>query len=142
MLTDFFIGTPALVQEMDISQTPASRLRCLRGRRTDPIKLVQLHCSISGMAFAEASTLLDSMLIREASKNGPWIFLLPGMVEGWLMSASPEDIDRIGVKWAATEEWILDRGTPQTIIPYLAAIAELAREARTQGQGLYVWMSL
>lgn len=94
------------------------------------------------MAFAEASTLLDSMLIREASKNGPWIFLLPGMVEGWLMSASPEDIDRIGVKWAATEEWILDRGTPQTIIPYLAAIAELAREARTQGQGLYVWMSL
>jgi len=142
MLTDFFIATPAEVQALDIAQTPARSFRCLRAKRADPVKIVQLQCCIDGGSFEQRMPLLDTMLIRQAGHEGPWVFRLPDVLESRLAAASTEEIDHFGRAWAATEEWSRDGGTPQTIVPFLAAIAQFAAEARAQQRSVYIWMSL
>src|SRR5262245_44056609 len=119
MLTDFFIATAAEVQALDIGQSPAASVRCLRAKGTDPVKIVQLQCCIDGASFEERMPLLDSMIVRQAGDDGPWISQLPEALESRLASASPEELDRVGRAWAATEEWKRDGGTPQNIIPFL-----------------------
>ena len=142
MLTDFFVATPAEVKALDITQTPATSVRCLRAQRTDPVKIVQLQCCIDGASFAERMPLLDTMLMRQAGEEGPWIFKLPEVLESRLATASADELDRFGKLWAATEEWTRDGGTPQIIVPFLAAIAQFAVEARAQKRSVYIWMSL
>lgn len=142
MLTDFFTATPAEVQALDIAQSPAATVRCLRAKRTDPVKIVRLQCCIDGASFAERMPLLDTMPVRQAGKEGPWIFRLPEVLEDRLAIASPDELDRFGKSWAATEEWTRDGGTPQVIVPFLAAIAQFAVEARAQQRSVYIWMSL
>lgn len=142
MLTDFFIATPAEVQALDITQTPATSVRCLRAQRTDPVKIVQLQCCIDGAPFAERMPLLDTMLVRQAGEDGPWVFQLPEILESRLATAGANELDRFGKLWAATEEWTRDGGTPQIIVPFLAAIAQFAVEARAQKRSVYIWMSL
>jgi hypothetical protein len=142
MLTDFFIATPPEVQALDIAQTPATTVRCLRAKCTDPVKIVQLQCCIDGASFEERMPLLNKMLVRQAGEEGPWIFQLPEVLATRLASASTDELDRFGRAWAATEEWQRDRGTPQTIVPFLTAIAQFAVEARTQNRSVYIWMSL
>jgi hypothetical protein len=142
MLTDFFVATLAEAEALDITKSPAVSLRCLRASRTDPVKIVQLQCCIDGASFQERMPLLDAMLVRQAGEEGPWVFRLPEVLETRLASASKEDIERFGKAWAATEEWRRDGGTPQTIIPFLGAIAQFAADARAQERSVYVWMSL
>ena len=142
MITDFFISTPSEVQALDIAQTPAITVRCLRATRADPVKIVQLQCCIDGASFKERMPLLDTMLVRHAGDEGPWIFRLPDVLESRLATASPDELDRFGKSWAATEEWTRDGGTPQIIVPFLAAIAQFAFEARAQQRSVYIWMSL
>jgi hypothetical protein len=142
MLTDFFIATPAEVQALDITQSPATSVRCLRAKRTDPVKIVQLMCCIDGVPFKERLPLLDTMFVRDAGEEGPWILRLPEVLESQLATASKDELDRFGKSWAATEEWTRDGGTPQIIVPFLAAIAQFAVEARAQQRSVYIWMSL
>jgi hypothetical protein len=142
MLTDFFTASPAEVQALDIAQSPAATVRCLRAQRADPIKIVQLQCSIDGAPFAVHEPLLDTMLVRQAADEGPWFFRLPEVIESQLAAASPAELNRIGKSWAATEEWTRDGGTPETIIPLVTAIAQFAVEARSQKRSVYIWMSL
>ena len=142
MLTDYFVSTPVEVQALDIAQTPANSVSCLRAKRTDPVKIVQLQCCIDGVPFEQRMSLLDTMLVCQAGQEGPWIFRLPDVLERRLASASAEEIDRFGKAWAATEEWTRDGGTPRTIVTLLGAIAQLAVEARAQEQSVYFWMSL
>jgi hypothetical protein len=132
MLTDFFIATPAEVQSLDIAQSPATSVRCLRAQRADPVKIVQLQCCIDGAPFAERMSLLDTMLVRQAGEEGPWIFQLPEILESRLATASADEVNHFGKLWAATEEWARDGGTPQIIVPFLAAIAQFTVEARAQ----------
>jgi hypothetical protein len=142
MITDFFIATPAEVQAFDIAQSPAKSVRCLRAKRTDPVKIVQLMCCIDGVSFNDRLPLLNTMFVRDAGEEGPWIFRLPEILESRLATASENELDRFGKLWAATEEWTRDGGTPQIIVPFLAAIAQFAVEARDQQRAVYVWMSL
>jgi len=86
--------------------------------------------------------LLDTMLVRQAGEEGPWIFRLPDVLESRLATASPEELIGFGKSWAATEECTRDGGTPQVIVPFLAAIAQFAVEARAQQRAVYIWMSL
>jgi hypothetical protein len=142
MLTDFFIATTAEVQALDITRGPSAQVQCLRAKRTDPVKIVQLQCCIEGVPFEQRMPLLDTMLVREAAQEGPWVFRLPEALESTLASSSVSDIERYGRAWAATEEWQRDGGTPEQIVPFLAEIAHLASSARTQQSSVFVWMSL
>jgi hypothetical protein len=142
MLTDFFIATPTEVQALNIALSPATSVRCLRAKRTDPVKIVQLMCCIDGVPFSERLPIFNTMLVRDAGEEGPWIFRLPESLESRLATASPDEVDRFGALWAATEEWIRDGGTPQTVVPFLAAIVQFAIEARSKEQSVYIWMSL
>jgi hypothetical protein len=142
MLADFFIAPAAEVQSLDITQTPATGARCLRTKRIDPVKIVQLQCCFDGVPFAERMPLLNTMLVRQAGEDGPWIFQLPKAVENQLATARTDELDRLGKLWAATEEWTRDGGTPQIVVPLLTTIAHFAVEARAQRQSVYIWMSL
>ena len=89
MLSDFFIATPAEVQEVDIARGPSTSTQCLRAKRTDPVKLVQLQCCIEGVPFEERLPLIDQMFVRNAGDDGPWICRLPDVLQRRLASASP-----------------------------------------------------
>ncbi len=139
MITDFFTATQAEVQSLDIAKGPS---QCLRAKRTDPVKLVQLQCCIDGVPFEQRLPLLDQMLVRDGGEDGPWIYRLPEVLQGRLAAASAADVERFGRAWAATDEWKRDGGTPDLIVPFLAEIARLAAKAAAQQRAVFVWMCL
>jgi hypothetical protein len=142
MLTDFFIATPAEVQALDIAHGPSANGQCLRAKRTDPVKIIQLQCCIEGVPFEQRLPLLDEMMVRDGGEEGPWIFRLPDVLQSRLASASQQEIQQFGRAWAATEEWTRDGGTPDLIVPFLGEIAQLASQATAQQRSVFVWMCL
>lgn len=138
MLTDFFSATAAEAEALDITRGPSAQTQCVRAKRVDPVKIVQLLCCIEGVPFEQRLSLLDTMFVRDAGEDGPWIIRLPELLEGALASFSLEDIDRYGREWAATEEWQRDGGTPDWIVPFLGEIARLASSARAQQRSVFV----
>lgn len=141
MLTDFFIATPAEVEALDIARGPSANGQCLRAKRTDPVKIVQLQCCIEGVPFEQRLPLLDEMMMR-GGEEGPWIFRVPNTLQSRLASASEQDIRQFGRAWAATEEWTRDGGTPENIVPFLQEIARLASQATAQQRSVFIWMCL
>ena len=142
LLTDFFIAAPSDIDVLDISQSPVGRFPGLEAKRTDPVKIVQLQCCIDGRTFEEHLPLLDEMSVRDDGQEGPWLFRVPQILCDALASATPDDIDRHGRAWAATEEWTADGGTAADIVPYLAEIAQLASRAKAEQRSLFMWMCL
>ncbi len=117
-------------------------MHVVHAKRVDPVKIVQLQCCIEGVPFEERLPLLDTMLVRDAGEDGPWIIRLPELLESSLASFSLADIDRYGRAWAATEEWQMDDGSPDWIVPFLGEISRLAASARAQQRSVFVLMSL
>ncbi len=57
-----------------------------------------------------------------------------------LVEADADRIAELAREWAKTEEWVLDGGTPENLLPFLTNITSMAREANAD-QSLYVWAS-
>ncbi len=142
LLSDFFIATPNEVQDADIAQTPVGRFPGLLAKRTDVIKIVQLQCIVEGSLFDDHVAGLDALFVRTMSDEGTWIVRVPDSLFEFLYSAEANRIRTVGKQWAETEEWRLDRGSPDDIILFLDQICQLARMAKSAGKELYVWISL
>src|ERR1700690_1691325 len=96
MLTDFFVGNAEDVQLMDIAKSPSAEFQCLRAKRVDPVKIVQLQCCIEGASFNERVKLLDEMLVRDADKAVLGFFVCRKSWKlSWLRSAKPIAIDLV-----------------------------------------------
>lgn len=142
ILSEFFFATPAEVQAVDIAQSPAGRFPGLRAARTDVVKIVQLQCLVDGSKFDDHVRSLDALFVRTQSDDGPWVVRVPDSLFEFLATAEAERVQTVGTQWAQTEEWRLDGGTPDNIIPFLGQMCQLARMAKSAGKELYVWICL
>jgi hypothetical protein len=142
LLSDFFVATADEVNGLDLSQSPANRFLCLRARRTDVVKLVQLQCLVDGTRFQDHVRELDTLFVRSAGDKGPWVVIVPKPLVDALSESSDAQISALGRRWAETDEWVRDGGTPENIVPFLRDIVRLAQQSKRENKSLYIWISV
>jgi hypothetical protein len=142
LLSDFFVAAANELDQLDLAKGPATHFRCLRASRTDVVKIVRLQCLVDGTRFEDRLGGLDSLFVRTAGDDGPWIIGVPEPLVSKLATCNEEEINSLGTRWAKTEEWVLDGGKPENIVPLLLEIVKLARQAEQENKKLYVWISL
>ncbi len=118
---------------------------CLGSKGIDCIKLGTLSQILAGRPLDDIDAIVNFMIndaLDQTSDNGPWVFLMPEQLER-AIAAIGEDIEEdIASKWAATEEFVLDRWQPADVEEYLHDLIVHARKASAAGKSLLLWMSL
>jgi hypothetical protein len=142
LLSDFFIATKAEVDSLDIRVSPAASLPAVQARSVEAVKLTQLQCIIDGSVFSDHLEDLGAMMVKSEGADGPWVFLVPGLIGRTLAESDEHKVRDLAIAWASTDEWNLDGGKPEEIIPLLNNLGGLARRANAENRELYVWLSL
>jgi len=121
------------------------RWPCLESKGIDQVKLGTLSQILNNRPIDDVNTvaafMVDAMLDKR-SDEGPWVFLVPEQLQSALASLDEEAQDSVAEKWAATEEFILDRWQPADVEEYLKDLVAHARKSRAAGKSLLLWMSL
>ena len=141
LLSDFFIATTAEVDAFDINDGPAGSLPTFQAGSVDVVKLTQLQCIIDGSVFGDHLAELGRMRVRSEGDDGPWVFCVPDVITRTLAEADESRLQQIASAWALTEEWQLDGGRPEDLIPLLNNVGGLAKRANVENRGLYLWVS-
>jgi hypothetical protein len=132
----------------DILNARGAHLRkwtCLESKEIDGIKLGTLAAILQGKSVddndAVVSFMGDGAIVAEAGKGGPWIFEVPEVLVSGIAGLQEDAYYEIATKWAATEELVLDRWSPDDT-EHLVDTVKLAGMATGAGKGLLLWMSL
>jgi hypothetical protein len=101
-------------------------------------KIVTLHCLLTGDLFDDACVLYEPIYLSAA--EGALVLRMSEDVVARLAALEEEALAAVAAELTATEEFE-DAGWPEEDIgDMLAALADLARLAESQGQTLFVWM--
>jgi hypothetical protein len=101
-------------------------------------KIVTLHCLLTGDLFDDACVLYEPIYLSAA--EGALVLRMSEEVVARLAALEEEALAAVAAELTATEEFE-DAGWPEEDIgDMLAALADLARLAESQGQTLFVWM--
>jgi hypothetical protein len=146
ILSDIIIAEPA--EAAAINAAGGAHLQhwpCLASKGIDCIKLWTLSQILAGRPLddidAVARFMINSVLDR-TSDDGPWVFLIPEQLQRAIAATSEDGEEDIAAKWAATEEFILDRWQPADVEEYLHDLIAHTRKACAAGKSLLLWMSL
>jgi hypothetical protein len=85
----------------------------------------------------------DSQALEELSMRkdgGTWLFRFPPAFVAKLSEADAGNLDLMAAQWVQTGE--LHGATAAEVLPVLRELTELARRAKSQGKGLFLWGSL
>jgi hypothetical protein len=118
---------------------------CLEAKGIDTIKLGTLSQILADRPVDDinfvAKFMMDSIL-DQASDEGPWVYLVPDHLQSALIGLDEEAEESIAGKWAATEEFRLDRWKAVDVEEYLHDLVIQARKARDADKSLLLWISL
>jgi hypothetical protein len=142
LLSDFFIASTNEIQSLNILQSPGKTFPAVQARAIELVKITKLQCIIDGSVFNDHIKDLDGMIVRSAGDDGPWIILLPNIITKTLLESNETKLADIGKSWAVTEEWVLDGGKPENIIPLIKNLTNLAKKAQAEKRSIYLWVSL
>lgn len=107
----------------------------------DPVKLIKLEMILTGVTFEEA--LRDATAgYRRSVDDERWLVGIRPTLTAALAAVPENDVSATAERWAATEEWLLDRGTAAALTPLLASLSELARSAQASGRRLFLLMGM
>ncbi len=120
--------------------SPAAELGGIDIKGIDTVKFSTLHAIVSGRPFTDIIGEYEPTAM--ASDEGPWVTRIPQELVARLGEISPEERGRIAARWAATEEFRLDRWDAPDVAAALDAICELAARSITANGALFLWMSL
>ena len=96
VLSDFFIATEKEVQSFDASASPVNSFPTLQARRIDVVKLVLLQCVMDGSTFDAHLDMLDTLLLRSESDDGPWVVIVPMDIQKALAIADDHQLNQYG----------------------------------------------
>jgi hypothetical protein len=85
--------------------------------------------------------MMDTVL-DQPTPSGPWVFLVPEPLTAALAALGDAAQAPVAERWAATEEFVLDRWQVDDVRDYLRELVARARAARESGKSLLLWMSL
>ena len=144
ILTEFFVASPDRALEVSGSGPEGAGRPALLATSIDPVRLSALHEVVTGTSGA-ADLTEDGVLGPELGPpdaDGPWLLpFLPDAVAA-LAAVTDEDLAEVTRGWGVTED-MEDLGVdPDDLLGITTSLRDLARAARRDGLGLYLWMSL
>ena len=142
VLSDFFVAPLDEVLGFDAKRSPESLFPSIRAKGVEIVKLVQLQCIVEGSTFDDHLADLDSLFLRTEAESGPWVLTVPKTLQQSLATASEAELENIGQRWAATDEWIRDSGNPHEVAQLVREVAGLARKMKELVGDMYLWVSL
>jgi hypothetical protein len=105
-----------------------------------PVALVSLDSAITGDPVDGLSNAVLGNPLEVVDDGEQLLFAVRPELTAALAALDGAGVKRAAQTWAATEEMVLDRWTPERCRAAIAALAELAVRA-TPGAGLYTWLS-
>lgn len=141
-LTDIVIADDEEATELGRSVAPSVRWRRggIDAKGVDQVKLATLWSLLTRRSFDEVFG--DFETLHEESDEGPWVVRVPPPLARVLADLDDATAAEIVPKWAATEEFLLDRWDAGDVGKFLDELRSLARDAESKGKGLLMWMSL
>jgi len=132
LLNQLFAGTAADAEAFTSASRPGRALPI--GGMTS-LEFESLWSILDGRDWDPKVHSLDEL----RSSESDWLFRLPAPFVGALVGAPAASLDGVAAAWARTEELACE---PDEIRPVLIGLIELARDARTAGLSLFLYVSL
>lgn len=140
VLSDLVVAPGGDAERIGRALSPAAKFDGIDIKGIDSVKFGMLHSILTGRSFEDLLPEYDPVVT--VSEEGPWVFRLPADLVARLATLSDEE-QRVAVrKWAATEEFALDRWPATEVASAFDRIASLARKAEAAGHSLFLWMCL
>ena len=140
VLSDLVVAAAGDAERIGRSQSPAAEFGGIDIKGIDSVKLGTLHAILTGRSFKDL--LPEYQPVIAVSDEGPWVFRIPSDLVTRLTSLAGDDKQVALAKWAATEEFELDRWSTTAVAETFDEIVSLARKAEEVGHALFLWMCL
>ena len=105
----------------------------------DTLKLATLHCLLTGDTLQMALELYEPVYVASSEAI---ILRVADQVLEKLTVLGQGALTDVATELAATEEFEREQRPVEDVLAFLMELAELAQLAESQGQVLFVWMSL
>lgn len=118
---------------------------CLESKGIDQTKLFTLFQILHGRSVDDMDayrSFMNDAVLDQRSNEGPWVYVIPAELHSAIASLGDDAQETVAEKWAATEEFVLDRWQSADVEDYLRDLVAHARKARDAGKPLLLWMSL
>ena len=125
--------------------THSKQWPCLESKGIDQVKLFTLSQILQGRSVDDVDAsiaFMNDAILDHKSEEGPWVYLVPAELQSTIASLNDDALVSVAEKWAATEEFALDRWQSADVEEYLQDLVAHARKAREAGKSLLLWMSL
>ncbi|CAB1369245.1 hypothetical protein [Denitratisoma oestradiolicum] len=126
------------VESIGESLQPVSEWSGIELRDLSIAKIATIHCLLTGDLFDDAAALYDPIYISAA--EGALVLRLADEMLERLVELDEDGLEAVTAELTETEEFESAGWGDDAIADMLADLADLARLAEDQGQGLFVWM--
>lgn len=138
LLVNFVAAEEDEIEAIGMSEHPVDEWSGFEARDIDTEKLATLHCLLSDDGYEDAFSAYEPVFI--AGDEGVLVVQIPDEVMARLALLEEDATQSVGEELAATEEFEMTGWSVDEVHDFVMQLADLARLADAQGQGLYVWM--
>jgi len=121
------------------SNSPLDEWSGIEAPGLDTMKLAMLHCIFTGDSLQMALDLYEPIYVAESETV---MLRIADECLNKLAVLGDSALEEVAGELVATEEYENDQRGAEDILAYLTELTELAQLADSQGQVLFVWMSL
>ncbi len=140
VLTDIFAATDAQVDALSPDDIPIQMFPGVEAKGVHIIKLGTLQNILVGTDVQDAIGQHEWM--DEKSAEGFWITRLPKELFDALAGLNGDQIPEVAHKWSETAEFESEHWEKSEVEDLMTRIVLLAKDARSNGKGLFVWTCL
>jgi hypothetical protein len=126
------------VEAIGESLQPVNEWSGITLRDVGVARIATLHCLLTGDLFDDAVILYEPIYVSAA--EGAEVLRLSDEAMERLANIDEDALEAIAAELNATDEFESAGWEEETVAAMLAALADLARLAESQGQSLFVWM--
>lgn len=138
ILTNIVAAEEDEIEAIGESLHPIDEWSGIEMRGMDIPKIVTLHCLLTGDLYDDAVVYYEPLYLSAA--EGALVLRLASEATQRLTELDEEMLDAFALELAATEDFEYAGWEPEAIAEMLAALADTARLAESQGQELFVWL--
>jgi hypothetical protein len=121
------------------STCPLDKWSGIEAPGLDTVKVAILHCLLTGDPLQMALDFYEPVYIAESETV---VLRIAGELLEKLAVLDEEALENVASELAATEDFESEQWEADDVLAQLTELADLAQLAESQGQALFVWMSL
>lgn len=141
VLTDFVVVKRDDAQRVCQSLNPSKEFAGIDAKGIDTVRLGTLYSILTGTTF---NPVFMADPICQGSDDGPWVLEVPNELMRMLAGLGANDLQSVGSRWAATEEFALKYGgwPPEAVHRFLQELAAMCSQALSEDKAVLMWMCL